>query len=109
LPDVGPNYASHANKKPRISGAFVERLKGLEPSTFCMASGKAAILSVTFCLQIAGISVVAALAGCRTDARKLGTFRGDFRNQSGTKSTPVGVADLGCFISLAYESMAISL
>ena len=26
-------------KKPRLSGLFAKRLKGLEPSTFCMASG----------------------------------------------------------------------
>jgi hypothetical protein len=30
--------STHASKKPPISGAFEEWLKGLEPSTFCMAS-----------------------------------------------------------------------
>ena len=30
----------HGHKKPRICGAF-KRLKGLEPSTFCMAIGMA--------------------------------------------------------------------
>jgi hypothetical protein len=25
------------NKKPRLSGAFRERMMGLEPTTFCMA------------------------------------------------------------------------
>ena len=33
------------NKKPRITGAFVKRLKGLEPSTFCMASRRSSQLS----------------------------------------------------------------
>ena len=36
---------SEQNKKPRITGAFVKRLKGLEPSTFCMASRRSSQLS----------------------------------------------------------------
>jgi hypothetical protein len=31
-------HGAECNKKPRLSGAFRERMKGLEPSTFCMAS-----------------------------------------------------------------------
>gem|GEM_PF-5691072 len=34
-----------SNKKPRITGAFMKRLKGLEPSTFCMASRRSSQLS----------------------------------------------------------------
>ena len=33
------------NKKPRLSGALSKRMKGLEPSTFCMASRRSSQLS----------------------------------------------------------------
>ena len=33
------------NKKPRLSGALLKRMKGLEPSTFCMASRRSSQLS----------------------------------------------------------------
>jgi hypothetical protein len=32
-------------KKPRLCGAFLKRLKGLEPSTFCMAKLKRKVRS----------------------------------------------------------------
>src|SRR5438477_12660135 len=34
-----------ANKKPHLSGAFLERMMGLEPTTFCMASRRSSQLS----------------------------------------------------------------
>ena len=34
-----------ANEKPPFPGAFVKRMKGLEPSTFCMASRRSSQLS----------------------------------------------------------------
>jgi hypothetical protein len=34
-----------ANQKPRLSGAFGERMMGLEPTTFCMASRRSSQLS----------------------------------------------------------------
>jgi hypothetical protein len=55
LPDAGPNHASQTNKKPRITGAFVKRLKGLEPSTFCMASGVTDQIAAASYLEIASI------------------------------------------------------
>jgi hypothetical protein len=38
----------------RLSEAVWKRLKGLEPSTFCMASGTAALSIGVFRLQIPG-------------------------------------------------------
>jgi hypothetical protein len=32
-------------QKPRLSGAFEERMMGLEPTTFCMASRRSSQLS----------------------------------------------------------------
>jgi hypothetical protein len=32
-------------RKPRLSGAFEERMMGLEPTTFCMASRRSSQLS----------------------------------------------------------------
>jgi hypothetical protein len=35
--------AAPKRKNPAICGAFFKRLKGLEPSTFCMATARQAI------------------------------------------------------------------
>jgi hypothetical protein len=52
LADLGEKYRGESfadsdqrTKKPRICGAFAKRLKGLEPSTFCMASRRSSQLS----------------------------------------------------------------
>ena len=42
---MSPGNWRHRQKKPRLSGAFSKRLKGLEPSTFCMASRRSSQLS----------------------------------------------------------------
>ena len=36
---------SRPNKKPAVSSGFPKRMKGLEPSTFCMASRRSSQLS----------------------------------------------------------------
>jgi hypothetical protein len=50
------DYACFA-QAVRASGASYKRLKGVEPSTFCMANGTASDTASSFWLQIAGISV----------------------------------------------------
>jgi hypothetical protein len=35
---IGDTRRQFTNKNPRFTGAFEERMNGLEPSTFCMAS-----------------------------------------------------------------------
>jgi hypothetical protein len=37
---------SASTKKPRCAGLFSKRMKGLEPSTFCMANGRAFLSSL---------------------------------------------------------------
>src|SRR4051812_38490836 len=53
-------HGAQGNKKPRLSGAFRERMMGLEPTTFCMASRRssqlsyireAASIASVFCVQ----------------------------------------------------------
>jgi hypothetical protein len=43
---AGGRYVTrHAIEKPHLSGVFVERMMGLEPTTFCMASRRSSQLS----------------------------------------------------------------
>jgi excisionase family DNA binding protein len=58
-PSLGAKTPHEAKKKPwDYQGFHEERLKGLEPSTFCMANGTASGLVSTSYLQIDGISVL---------------------------------------------------
>jgi hypothetical protein len=58
---LGAKGTPRNKKKPWYYQSFrKERLKGLEPSTFCMANGRAGGTDPTFCLQIARIVAVGA-------------------------------------------------
>ncbi len=54
MPDACVNFDHSGTKKaPQMRGFLEERMKGLEPSTFCMANGKAnakASKNAAFCL-----------------------------------------------------------
>jgi hypothetical protein len=49
-PQVAYIGRTYARKNPSSCRYFRKRLKGLEPSTFCMASGRAGGTDPTFCL-----------------------------------------------------------
>ena len=75
-------------KKPRhYQGFRKERLKGLEPSTSCMATSTASDIASTFCVQIRDISALTTPQRRESDARKLRWFGAGFRNESGTNSS----------------------
>jgi len=84
---------SRKEKTPRLRGFRVcKRLKGLEPSTFCMASGTAEVPSVRFYLQIETFCSFGLGNQRRKDARKFGSFhlasRSDLVVEGFRRSTP---------------------
>ena len=61
---------SSLRERFQFAGTSDKRLKGLEPSTFCMANGTASGLSTTFHLQMTSISVLTTPPSTKSDAGK---------------------------------------
>ena len=71
-----------ARKRLRRGETSRKRLKGLEPSTFCMASSSSWPVSRTFYLQIARFRAL----GCRWDSSRFVAFCRGSVNQSSTRA-----------------------
>jgi hypothetical protein len=78
---------SSPRERSQFAGTSDKRLKGLEPSTFCMANGTASVIEQTFNLQSENISALTSPQRPEWDARKFRGFRAGFRNESGTNSS----------------------
>ena len=62
---------SSLHERFQFAGTSDKRLKGLEPSTFCMANGTASGLSTTFHLQMTSISVLTTPPSTRIGCRQI--------------------------------------